>query len=80
MAAPARSSRSRGRASRIFGKNLRRACAARGIDAAKLAKMTGCSRRSVERMFAGQSNPTVLLLMQVARSIDVPLAELLRDS
>ena len=79
MAAPSRRSRSRRRAGRIFGKNLRQACAARGIDAAQLAQLTKRSRRSVERMLAGQSNPTVLLLMQIARSIEVPLAELVRD-
>jgi transcriptional regulator with XRE-family HTH domain len=82
MAAPARKSRSRRRASlsRILGRNLRRACVARGIDAAGLAKLTGRSRRAIERMLAGDSDPTLTVLMEVARSIDVPLADLLRDS
>lgn len=82
MAAPSRRSRStrRADAGRIFGKNLRRACVARRIDVPKLAELTGRSRRSIERMLAGESNPRLLLLVQVARAIDVPLAELVRDS
>lgn len=64
--------------SQIFGRNLRRACVARGIDAAKLAELTGRGRRSVERMLAGESDPTLSFLEQVARRIDVPLTELLR--
>jgi transcriptional regulator with XRE-family HTH domain len=82
MAAPARRSRSRrgARLSRILGRNLRRACVARGIDAARLAKLTGRSRRSIERMLAGESDPTLAVLVEVARSIDVPLGDLLRDS
>jgi transcriptional regulator with XRE-family HTH domain len=81
MAAPSRRSRSRQRAEtrRVFGRNLRRACVARQVDAAKLAELTGRSRRSVVRMLAGESNPTLSFLDQVARSIDVPLAELVRD-
>ena len=82
MAAPSRRSRSRrgADAGRIFGRNLRRACAARRIDAARLAELTGRSRRSVEAMLAGKGNPSLTVLAQLARSIDVPLAELVRDS
>ncbi len=65
-------------AGHVFGKNLRRACAARRIDAAKLAELTGRSRRSVERMLAGESNPTLKLVDHVARSIRVPTIELVR--
>lgn len=81
MAAPARRSRSRRRAdaAQVFGRNLRRACALRRIDAARLAELTGRSRRSVARMLAGESNPTLSLLDQLARSIKVPLTELVRD-
>lgn len=63
---------------RILGRNLRRACKARGIDAAKLAELTGRGRRSVERMLAGESDPSLSFLDRVARSIDMPLTELLR--
>jgi transcriptional regulator with XRE-family HTH domain len=79
MAAPSRRSSSRRSVGRVFGRNLRRACAERRIDAAKLAELTGRSPRSIERMLAGKGNPTLRLLVQVARSIDVPLAELVRD-
>jgi transcriptional regulator with XRE-family HTH domain len=64
--------------SEVFGRNLRRACAARRIDAAMLAELTGRSRRSVERMLAGKSNPTLSLLQTLAQRIDVPLGELVR--
>jgi transcriptional regulator with XRE-family HTH domain len=80
MAASFRRSKSRRRADarQIFGRNLRRACAARGIDAEKLAVLTGRSRRSVERMLSGGSDPTLSLIWLVARSIRVPLTELVR--
>jgi transcriptional regulator with XRE-family HTH domain len=65
-------------ASRILGRNLRRACKARGVDAARLAELTGRGRRSVERMLAGDSDPNLSFLDRVARSIDVPLTQLLR--
>jgi transcriptional regulator with XRE-family HTH domain len=82
MAAPARGpgSRRRAKPSRILGRNLRRACVARGIDAARLAQLTGRSRRSIERMLAGESDPTLAVLVEIARSIDVPLTDLLRGS
>jgi transcriptional regulator with XRE-family HTH domain len=80
MAAPFRRSTNRRRtgAGQIFGRNLRRACAARGIDAARLAELMGRSRASIERMLAGEGNPTVSFLGQVAHSIDVRLIDLVR--
>jgi transcriptional regulator with XRE-family HTH domain len=80
MAAPLRrpTSPRRARAGEIFGRNLRRACAARGIDAARLAELTGRSRGSIERMLAGEGNPTLCLLKKIAHSIDAGLIDLLR--
>lgn len=80
MRAPFRRSRSRRRtdARQVFGRNLRRACAARDIDAARLAELMARSRRSVERMLAGESDPTLSLIRHVAHSIGVPLTELIR--
>jgi transcriptional regulator with XRE-family HTH domain len=80
MAAPFRGSTNRLRASavEIFGRNLRRACAARGIDAVRLAERMGRSRGSIERMLAGEGNPTLSFLGQVAHSIDVRLIDLVR--
>lgn len=71
-------SRRRTSAGEIFGRNLRRACAARGIDAARLAELMGRSRWSIERMLAGEGNPTLSFLWQVAHSIDVRLKDLVR--
>jgi transcriptional regulator with XRE-family HTH domain len=80
MAAPFRRSRSRRRtrAGQIFGRNLRRVCAAREIDAVRLAELMGRSRGSIERMLAGEGNPTLRFLEKVARSIDVRLIDLAR--
>jgi transcriptional regulator with XRE-family HTH domain len=80
MAAPFRRStnRRRTRAGQIFGRNLRRVCAARNVDAARLAELMGRSRGSIERMLAGEGNPTLSFLGQVAHSIDVRLRDLVR--
>jgi transcriptional regulator with XRE-family HTH domain len=80
MAAAFRRSRNRRRtgAGQIFGRNLRRACAARSIDAARLAELTDRSRGSIARMLAGKGNPTLSFLGQAARSINVRLTDLLR--
>ena len=81
MAATFRRSRNRRRADlrQVFGRNLRRACAARHINAARLAELTGKSRRTIERVLAGQGNPTLSFVRQVAQIVDVPLIELFRD-
>jgi transcriptional regulator with XRE-family HTH domain len=79
MAAPLRRSRNRRTsAGQIFGRNLRRVCAARSIDAARLAELTDRSHGSIARMLAGKGNPTLSFIGQVARSINVRLTDLLR--
>jgi transcriptional regulator with XRE-family HTH domain len=80
MAVPLRRSgtRRRTRAGQTFGKNLRCTCDTQGIDAARLAELMGRSRGSIERMLAGEGNPTLSFLEQVAHSIDVPLVDLVR--
>jgi transcriptional regulator with XRE-family HTH domain len=80
MAAPSRQSRARRRveAGRIFGRNLRRICVVHNIDAARLVELSGRSRGAIERMLAGKADPTLSLLKHLARSIDVPVAELIR--
>jgi transcriptional regulator with XRE-family HTH domain len=80
MAAPFRKSRKRRRtrAGQIFGRNLRRACAAQGIDATKLAELMDRNQGSIERMLAGAGNPTLSFIGQVAHSIDVRLIDLVR--
>jgi DNA-binding phage protein len=80
MAAPGRRSTSkcRTRAGQILGRNLRRACVARCIDAARLAELMNRSRESIERMLAGDGNPTLGFLQQVAHSIHVRLTDLVR--
>lgn len=71
--------RRRAETRRTFGRNLRRACAARDIDAAKLAELTGRSRASIERMLAGQGDPTLSFIRRAVQALDVPFIELLRD-
>lgn len=80
MAVPFRRSRHsrRTRAGQIFGRNLRRACTARCIDAARLAELMRRSRASIERMLAGEGDPTLKFLGQVAHKLEVRLADLVR--
>jgi hypothetical protein len=80
MAVPFRRSRSRRRkrAGQIFGRNLRRHCAARGIDAATLSELMDRSRKSTELMLAGEGNPTLRFIVQLAHRLDVRLVDLVR--
>ena len=70
--------RRRTRAGHIFGRNLRRVCAARDIDAARLAELMDRSRESIERMLTGKGNPTLRFLVRVAHRTNVRLIDLVR--
>lgn len=71
--------RRRADAGQVFARNLRRLCVGRCIDAAKLAVLTGRSRRSARRMLAGEITPTLRVLARVAHRINVRVTDLLRD-
>jgi transcriptional regulator with XRE-family HTH domain len=57
---------------------LRRVCSDRQLTAAALAKRIGRSEHTVERMLAGESDPGLALIDDIARKLDVPIAELMR--
>lgn len=62
----------------VFARNLRRVCRARQLDAAALAKRIGRSQKTVERMLAGQSNLGLVVIDDIARKLDLPVADLVR--
>jgi XRE family aerobic/anaerobic benzoate catabolism transcriptional regulator len=62
-----------------LGHRVRRLRARRGITRKVLAQIADVSERHLANLEAGDGNPTVLILQQVARALDCPLAELLGD-
>lgn len=62
----------------IFGRNLRRACQLRQVDAHALAKLIGRTQQTAKRMLAGHTRPGLAVIDDIARKLDVPLADLLR--
>jgi transcriptional regulator with XRE-family HTH domain len=62
----------------VFGRNLRRVCKSRQLTAAALAKRIGRSQQTVERMLAGESNPGLTIINDIARKLRVPIADLVR--
>ena len=64
---------------RLLGEHVRKARARRGMTRRILARDSGVSERYLAQLEAGQGNVSVLLLRQVARALDIPLAELLQE-
>ncbi len=63
----------------VFGRNLRRVCRARQLSATDLSKLIGRTQRTVERILAGDATLGLALISDIARKLDVPVAELVRD-
>ena len=64
---------------RLLGEHVRKARARRGMTRRILARDSGVSERYLAQLEAGQGNVSALLLRQVARALDIPLAELLQE-
>lgn len=62
-----------------LGDRLRDARARRGMTRKILARDSGVSERYLAQLESGQGNASVLVLTQIARALNLPLAELLRD-
>jgi transcriptional regulator with XRE-family HTH domain len=62
----------------VFGRNLRRACKLRQLDPSALAKLIGRTQQTAKRMLAGRTMPGLAVIDDIARKLDVPLADLLR--
>jgi XRE family aerobic/anaerobic benzoate catabolism transcriptional regulator len=62
-----------------LGERVRETRARRGMTRRILARDSGVSERYLAQLESGRGNGSVLLLSQVARALNLPLAELLRD-
>jgi len=62
-----------------LGERVRDARARRGMTRKILARDSGVSERYLAQLEAGQGNISVLLLMKIAHSLNVPLADLVRE-
>src|SRR3990167_3966240 len=65
---------------RVLGERVREARARRGMTRRILARDSGVSERYLAQLEAGQGNISVLLLMKVAQSLNVPIADLMRET
>ena len=62
-----------------LGSRVRGLRARRGITRKTLAQIADVSERHLANLEAGDGNPSVLILAQVAKALDCPIAELLGD-
>ena len=62
-----------------LGTRVRGLRARRGITRKRLAQLADVSERHLANLEAGDGNPSVLILAQVAKALDCPIAELLGD-
>ena len=62
----------------ILGANLRRARQRAGLTQAELAQRAGLAQPAISLIEAGQANPTVQTIQQLADALGCPLAELLK--
>jgi XRE family transcriptional regulator, aerobic/anaerobic benzoate catabolism transcriptional regulator len=65
---------------RLLGERVREARARRGMTRRILARDSGVSERYLAQLETGQGNASVLLLMKIAQSLSVPLADLMREN
>ena len=59
-----------------LGANLRRLRKERNLTQTELASLIGKDRQSYQRIELGNTNPTVGYLLEVAKGLKVPIAEL----
>lgn len=62
-----------------LGQRVRRLRARRGITRKVLAQIADVSERHLANLEAGEGNPSILILQQIASALDCPLAELIGD-
>jgi len=65
---------------RLLGERVRESRARRGMTRRILARDSGVSERYLAQLETGQGNISVLLLMKIAQSLNVPLADLMRET
>ncbi|HLI12176.1 MAG TPA: helix-turn-helix transcriptional regulator [Alphaproteobacteria bacterium] len=64
---------------KLIGTRVRNARARRGMTRKILARDSGVSERYLAQLESGQGNVSILLLRQIARAMDLPLADLTRE-
>ena len=64
---------------KILGERVRQARARRGMTRKLLSKDSSVSERYLAQIETGQGNISILLLMQIARALDLPVQELVRE-
>jgi len=62
----------------ILGANVRRVRQRAGLTQADLAQRAGLAQPAISLIEAGQANPTVQTLQQLADALGCPLADLLK--
>lgn len=77
--APERGAAERDRLQVALGQRVRRLRARRGITRKVLSQIADVSERHLANLEAGDGNPSVLILNQIAAALDCSLAELLGD-
>src|SRR5512147_2953446 len=65
---------------RLLGERVRESRARRGMTRRILARDSGVSERYLAQLETGHGNISVLLLMKIAQSLNVPLADLMRET
>ena len=65
---------------KTLGERVRQARARRGMTRKLLSKDSSVSERYLAQIETGQGNISILLLLQIARALDLPVQELVRDS
>src|SRR5712692_2025260 len=64
---------------RLLGERIREARARRGMTRKILARDSAVSERYLAQLESGHGNISIILLRQIARAMDLPLADLVRD-
>jgi len=65
---------------RLLGERVRESRARRGMTRKILARDSGVSERYLAQLETGHGNISVLLLLKIAQSLNVPLADLMREN
>lgn len=68
------------RAIQRFGKQLQRLRSSRGLTQEQLAVKAGLARVYVSKLEAGEHDPTLSTLVRLAKTLRVPVTELLGES
>ncbi|MFD3917361.1 helix-turn-helix domain-containing protein [Streptomyces sp. NPDC058603] len=64
---------------REIGSTIRRARRAAGLTQIQLGEMAGLDHKTIHRIEYALSDPSLGMLLRIARAVDVPLAHLVRE-